>query len=148
MLLSLDQSISVQLYALNFLPVFAGYCRFLTVFSTVLAKILFAMTKTQPCWAQIISHQAPPQTWIDWRLSQWRRYAGHLRVPAITAAAISRWQGMPTSVRRQRLQQTRVPASSQPHHGSAQKRTPYRCHGFGQRRWSCFPVPRFQRPHW
>jgi len=48
MLLSLDQSISVQLYALNFLPVFAGYCRFLPVFSTVLAKILFAMAKPNP----------------------------------------------------------------------------------------------------
>jgi len=31
------------------LPVIAGYFRFLPVFSTVLAKILFAMAKTHPC---------------------------------------------------------------------------------------------------
>jgi len=37
-----------SIYVLNFLPVIAGFCRFLPVFSTVPAKILFAMAKTQP----------------------------------------------------------------------------------------------------
>ena len=39
-----DHSISMQFYVLNFLPFIAGY----TGFSTVLAKILFAMVKPQP----------------------------------------------------------------------------------------------------
>jgi len=46
--LSLDHSISIQFCVRNFLPVVASYCRFLPVFSTVLAKILFTMAKTQP----------------------------------------------------------------------------------------------------
>ena len=37
-----NQSISMQFYVLNFLPVIAGYYWFLLIFSTVLAKILFA----------------------------------------------------------------------------------------------------------
>jgi len=40
-----------SIYVLNFLPVIAGFCRFcrfLPVFSTVPAKILFAMAKPQP----------------------------------------------------------------------------------------------------
>ena len=35
--------------SVRLLPVFARFYRFLTVFPTVPAKILFAMAKTQPC---------------------------------------------------------------------------------------------------
>jgi len=46
--LSLDCSITIQFYALIFLPVVAGFCRLLPVFTTVLAKVLLPWQKPNP----------------------------------------------------------------------------------------------------
>ena len=57
----------------------SSFCRFLPVFSTVLAKILFAMAKTQPCstvlfylffLSIIFSNHAVVNLWLsDWQLT-------------------------------------------------------------------------------
>jgi hypothetical protein len=67
------------------LPVFAGFYRFLPVFSTVLAKILFAMAKSQP-WIQVIQmvffHCPGKNTLLDFSLG-FQPKTGHGKKPTL-----------------------------------------------------------------